>query len=114
MMEPDDLHDAPACPTPTVIAVAILERAVLAVLIDVAERTPETNFVGFQKVARETGIGRELVRAILRQLRDKGLAVYYAGLWSEDGEPRGAGYAATAAAMKRGATINGNDRKATQ
>ena len=78
MISPDDLHDAPACPTPTVIAVAILERAVL------------------------------------RQLRDKGLAVYYAGLWSEDGEPRGAGYAATAAAMKRGATINGNDRKATQ
>ena len=114
MMEAGDLDDAPACPTPTVIAVAILERAVLAVLIDVAERTPETNFVVFQKVARETGIRRELVWAILRQLRDKGLAVYCAALWSEDGEPLGAGYAATAAAMKCGATINGNDRKATQ
>ena len=114
MMEPGDLHEPKPCPTPTVIAVAILERAVLAVLIDVAERTPETNFVGFQKVASETGIGRELVRAILRQLRDKGLAVYSAGLWSEDGDPRGAGYAASEAAMKRGATINGNDRKARQ
>ena len=114
MINPDDLHDAPACPTPTVIAVAILERAVLAVLIDVGDRTPETNFVGFRRVCSETGIGVELVRAILRQLRDKGLAVYSAALWSEDGEPRGAGYAASAAAMKRGATINGNDRKATQ
>ncbi|QXN71032.1 helix-turn-helix DNA binding domain protein [Rhodobacter phage RcKvothe] len=114
MMEPDDLHEPKPCPTPTVIAVAILERAVLAVLIDVGDRNPETNFVGLRRVASETGIGTELVRAILRQLRDKGLAVYSAGLWSEDGDPRGAGYAASEAAMKRGATINGNDRKARQ
>ena len=114
MMEPDDLHEPKPCPTPTVIAVAILERAVLAVLIEVGDRNPEVNFVGLRRVASETGIGTELVRAILRQLRDKGLAVYYAGLWSEDGDPRGAGYAASEAAMKRGATINGNDRKARQ
>lgn len=114
MMEPDDLHEPKPCPTPTVIAVAILERAVLAVLIEVGDRNPEANFVWLRRVANETGIGTELVRAILRQLRDKGLAVYSAGLWSEDGDPRGAGYAASEAAMKRGATINGNDRKARQ
>lgn len=114
MMEPDDLHEPKPCPTPTVIAVAILERAVLAVLIDVGDRNPEANFVGLRRVASETGIGTELVRAILRQLRDNGLAVYSAGLWSEDGDPRGAGYAASETAMKRGATINGNDRKARQ
>lgn len=113
-MEPDDIPEAKPCPIPTVVAIAILERAVLAVLIDVGGRTPETNFVGFRRVCDETGIGVELVRAILRQLRDKGLAIYSGGLWSEDGDPRGAGYAASAAAMKRGATINGKDRKATQ
>lgn len=114
MMEPDDIPQAKVCPTPTVIAVAILERAVLAVLVEVGGRNPETNFVGFRYVQRETGIGRELVRAILRQLREKGLAVYSAGLWSDDGEMAGAGYAASAQAMKRGVTINAKDRKATQ
>lgn len=113
-MEPDLINDSKPAPVPTVIAVAILERAILAVLIDVGNRTPETNFVGLRHVARETGIGTDLIRAILRQLRDKGLAVYSKGLWRDDGEPGGAGYAATAAAMKRGAGINGNDRKATQ
>lgn len=76
--------------------------------------TETSNLPELIVVASETGIGTELVRAILRQLRDKGLAVYSAGLWSEDGDPRGAGYAASEAAMKRGATINGNDRKARQ
>ena len=114
MMEPDDIPEPNACPTPTVIAIAILERAVLGVLVDVGDRHPETNFVGFRYVQRETGIGKELVRAILRQLRDKGLAVYSAGLWTDDGEMAGAGYAAIAQAMKRGVTINAKDRKATQ
>ena len=95
MMETDDIPEAKACPTPTVIAVAILERAVLAVLTDVGGRHPDTNFVRFRYVQRETGIGKELVRAILRQLRDKGLVVYSAGLWSDGGEMAGAGYAAS-------------------
>lgn len=105
------MNDAPI---PTVVAVAILERAVLAVLIDAAQRNAEFNFVGLKFVQNETGIGRELVRAILRQLRDKGLAIYGSGLWTDDGEVAGAGYAATPAAMTRGATINANERRATQ
>ena len=113
-MEPDFVRDPKPCPTPTLIAVATLERAVLAELVDVGSQSPETNFVGLAYLTRKTGIGGDLVRAIVRQLRDKGLAIYHAGLWSEDGEPRGAGYAASALAMRRGTTINGKDRKTRQ
>lgn len=93
---------------------ALHAGADLGVLVEVGGRHPDTNFVGFRYVVRETGIGIELVRAILRQLRDKGLAVYSAGLWTDDGEMAGAGYAASAQAMKRGVTINAKDRKAIQ
>lgn len=106
----NDLHEPKPFPTPTAIAVTILERAVLTVLINVGGRNPELNFVGIRRIASETGIGAELVRAILRQLRDKGLAVYSAGLWTEDGEPAGAGYAASESAMKHGAMIGDSAR----
>lgn len=38
---------------------------------------------------------REVVRGVLRNLRDKGMAQHVRGLWDEGGEPRGAGYALT-------------------
>ena len=37
-------------------------------------------------------IDKDIARAICRSLTDRGLASYMRGLWTEDGEPAGAGY----------------------
>jgi hypothetical protein len=104
-MEPDLPRPKPKRKIPTLVAVAILERAVMDVLIDVAQRDPDLNFVSLRYMVRETGLGGELIRAILRQLRDAGLAIYSAGLWGEDGRPAGAGYAASPKALLQRAEL---------
>lgn len=40
-------------------------------------------------------IPREVARGMLRHMKDHGLVQHMIGLWNEDGEPRGAGYALT-------------------
>lgn len=40
-------------------------------------------------------VPREVARGVLRNMRDKGMVRHMTGLWSDDGEPRGAGYALT-------------------
>lgn len=40
-------------------------------------------------------IPREMVRAICRDLTNRGLAQYQRGLWTEDGMPAGSGYGIT-------------------
>ena len=52
-------------------------------------------FCGFAWLMDETGLDRKAVRRACRSLRRKGLAQFAIGLWNEDGEPRGSGYAAT-------------------
>lgn len=100
-MEPDFPRPKPKRKIPTLVAVAILERAVMDVLVDL----PPDHFVPFRVIAAETGLGEELVRAILRQLRAAGLAIYSAGLWGEDGFPAGAGYAASPTALRQRAEL---------
>lgn len=46
-----------------------------------------------------SGVTKDMARGILRAMTDRGLCQYKAGLFSEDGEPRGAGYAATEAGL---------------
>lgn len=43
----------------------------------------------------EPWITREIVRGVCRSLTDRGYAVYRRGLWTDDGEPGGAGYGIT-------------------
>lgn len=38
---------------------------------------------------------RDMARAVCRCLRERGLAEFHRGLWTDDGEPAGAGYAIT-------------------
>ena len=52
-------------------------------------------FSGFAFLMEETGLDRKAVRRSCRSLKRKGLAQFASGLWNEDGEPRGSGYAAT-------------------
>ncbi|UXO93803.1 hypothetical protein Pan1_88 [Pseudanabaena phage Pan1] len=49
----------------------------------------------------ENVLPREVARGVLRNLRDKGHLVFMRGLWTEDGEPAGAGYALTASTVAR-------------
>lgn len=61
-----------------------------------------TCFSGFAFLQDETGLDRKAVRRACRSLKRKGLAQFATGLWTEDGEPRGSGYAAT----KEGAALS--------
>lgn len=54
-------------------------------------------YLGFSRLVRDTTIPKEVVRAIVRGLTDKGLAQYGRGLSSDEGEFAGAGYAITEA-----------------
>lgn len=40
-------------------------------------------------------INKDMARAICRSLTDRGYCFYMRGLWTEDGEPAGAGYGIT-------------------
>jgi len=45
-------------------------------------------------------IPKEVVRGILRTLREEGKVDFTRGLWTEDGEPAGSGYCLTVAGLK--------------
>ncbi|ARB06061.1 hypothetical protein FDH38_gp007 [Dinoroseobacter phage vB_DshS-R5C] len=45
-------------------------------------------------------IPREIARGMLRDMKDRGYVQHMKGLWSEDGEPRGAGYGLTQKAIR--------------
>lgn len=51
--------------------------------------------IGFDALALHCGMDRQAVRRITRHLARKGYAEYWRGLWSDDGEPAGAGYCIT-------------------
>lgn len=51
----------------------------------------------FAPLARRTRLPVAEVRRLCRALRRKGLTEYHSGLWSEEGQPAGAGYCASAA-----------------
>ena len=78
-----------------IIAEAILERAVLGALCDGRAEQGDEFYFSSAYIERVTGIGNELVRALLRELVDRGLASYCRGLMTEDGQLAGSGYAAT-------------------
>ena len=77
-------------------ALADLEDVVLTYMW---ERAQNSEFgpdgIAFGLRFFEPILPREVARGILRNLRDKGALVFMRGLWTEDGEPAGAGYALT-------------------
>jgi len=56
--------------------------------------------IPFAPIVRGLKLDRASVRRSVRVLARKGLAEYYRGLWTEDGEPAGAGYCITPAGIK--------------
>lgn len=55
----------------------------------------EPDFAVGLKYLTADDIGTEWIRAALRSLRERGLVKFCRGLWTEDGEPAGSGYALT-------------------
>lgn len=73
---------------------AALERLQAAVL----EQLPcEEWYVGLRFIAGETGMHIDIVRGVLTELRELGLAEYRRGLMDEDGMVAGSGYCQTRA-----------------
>jgi hypothetical protein len=70
-----------------------LEDAVLAVLPD------HGYYHRLSTIADDAGVDVEAARFACRRLRDKGLAIYRRGLFTEDGEVAGSGYALTPAGV---------------
>ena len=82
---------------------AALEHAVLSVL---PGKTPHCDFGddfyhALNRIAQDAGIDKETARFACRLLRDKGLAQYGRGLFTEDGMGAGSGYKLTDAGRKK-------------
>ena len=69
------------------------ERVVLNALVQTVSE--DFGFMSFASITAVCGLDRRLVRRACRSLARKGLAKYARGLWTENGEPAGAGYAIT-------------------
>jgi hypothetical protein len=74
-------------------------RAVLEALNSIHDDYDGGGYAHFSYVIERTGFPRPIVRRICRYLARRGLAEYSRGLWSEDGEPAGAGYGITKAGI---------------
>lgn len=70
------------------------EIKVLALLASGGEDFGVMSFAG---IARYVRLARKDIRRACRSLKRKGLAEFYRGCWTEDGEPFGSGYGATKA-----------------
>ena len=87
-------------------AIAALELPILRAL----DTVPEPGWCrNLGSICAMTGIPRELCRAVIRGLIDKGEARYHRGLWSEDGMPAGAGYCITEKGQMRPPAEWGDD-----
>lgn len=77
------------------------ERKALETLAD-AGGCEDFGYLSFKTIAGRSGLDLKVVRRTVRALARKGLAKYERGLWTEDGELAGSGYAATEAGLQLG------------
>lgn len=75
-------------------SIRMLRLMALRIMIEMCGPEGEEYFVYF-RAFEKSGFSREVARAICRDLRDEGLAIYGRGLMNEDGDMCGAGYAIT-------------------
>src|SRR5665811_2116021 len=79
------------------IRINTYERGVLECLVEGRECDNDFCYSNFRGLCDKTQLDRKIVRRACRALKRKGLAEYGRGLWTEDGEVAGSGYAATQA-----------------
>lgn len=75
------------------------EVRVLAALASVGGS--EGGYLSFRGIGVRTRLARPAIRLACRSLKRKGLSQFAIGLWTEDGDMRGSGYAATKAGCER-------------
>lgn len=76
-------------------ALHTLERHVACAISEIAFHRDW--YVPLKPISRATGLSRDMVRALLKGMTDKGLTQYQSGLFNEDGVPAGSGYGLTKA-----------------
>nr|WP_319498052.1 hypothetical protein [uncultured Cohaesibacter sp.] len=79
---------------PLLAAKRRLEQHVLRLLADAYKANQDFCYLTL-KALETPEINCEIIRAILIDLRKDGLATYAKGLWTDDGELAGSGYAIT-------------------
>ncbi|MES2753823.1 MAG: hypothetical protein V4659_04085 [Pseudomonadota bacterium] len=75
-------------------ALAVIERAILSALLQAA-RPGEVWCLNLRGLHNQTALPKEVCRGVIRGLIDDQLAECRTGLWTDDGEPAGAGYCIT-------------------
>lgn len=73
------------------------ERGVLEALVERREADNVFCYSNFRGLCDRPQLDRKVVRRACRVLKRKGLAEFGRGLWTDDGEVAGSGYAATIA-----------------
>lgn len=73
------------------------ERKVLKALAEAYSDYEDFCFLSFAGIASRSDIDPKKIRRSVRSLARKGLAQYGRGLWTDDGEVAGSGYACTKA-----------------
>jgi hypothetical protein len=71
------------------------EMKVLGALAEAYSDYEDFCFLSFAGIAARSDIDPKLIRRTVRSLARKGLAKYGRGLWTDDGEMAGSGYACT-------------------
>jgi len=73
------------------------ERKVLRALCSAWNEYEDFCFLSFKPICKRTRLKRDVVRRACRSLKRKGFAQFGRGLWTDDGEVAGSGYACTKA-----------------
>lgn len=81
------------------LARQFMDRYVLSVMAGGQGSFEATEYFRPLAAFERNWFSRDMARAFLRDLTDRGLAQYSRGLWTEDGEPAGSGYAITNAGL---------------
>jgi hypothetical protein len=83
-------------------ALTVLRRGILEALSDASDWDLCLNLYG---LSSRLGLPRETIRGLVADMRSDGLVRYERGLWTEDGQPAGAGYSITEAGIALLATL---------
>ncbi len=72
-----------------------VEKKVLRFLAGKGGEWSDHGYCSFAPIMRATKADRKTVRRACRSLKRKGLTTFGTGLWTDDGQPYGSGYACT-------------------
>lgn len=83
------------------------QRRERKILTELATAGEDYGYFNFNSLSSLTGIERRQIRIDVRRLARKGLTQYGKGLWTEEGELAGSGYAITPAGR---AALEGSEK----